>query len=66
MVPFDPVTAERRGDDSRLSGDRIIDATGMYVMPGIIDAHSHIAISNVNDASAPVTAQIRSAPSTAA
>jgi len=36
----------------------VIDATGMYVMPGIIDAHSHIAISNVNESSAPVTAQV--------
>ena len=42
MVPFDPVTAERRGDDSRLSGDRIIDATGMYLMPGMIDLHTHL------------------------
>lgn len=36
----------------------VIDATGMYVMPGIIDAHSHIGISNVNESSAPVTAQV--------
>ena len=37
---------------------RRIDARGMYVMPGIIDAHSHIGISNVNESSAPVTAQV--------
>ena len=36
----------------------VIDATGHYVMPGIIDAHSHIAISNVNESNAPVTAQV--------
>ena len=36
----------------------VIDATSMYVMPGIIDAHSHIGISNVNESSAPVTAQV--------
>lgn len=35
-----------------------IDATGKYVMPGIIDAHSHLALDDVNDASAPVTAQV--------
>ncbi len=40
------------------SGVEVIDAAGMYVMPGIIDAHSHIAISNVNESSAPVTAQV--------
>jgi imidazolonepropionase-like amidohydrolase len=26
---------------ARASGDRVIDAEGMYVMPGIIDAHTH-------------------------
>src|SRR5690606_16545031 len=41
MVPFDPVTAERRGGGARLSGDRVIDATGMTVMPGMIDLHMH-------------------------
>lgn len=39
-------------------GVDIIDATGMYVMPGIIDAHSHIAISNVNEATNPITAEV--------
>ena len=39
-------------------GIEIIDASGRYVMPGIIDAHSHIAISNVNEATNPVTAEV--------
>jgi hypothetical protein len=42
MIPFDPVTAERRGESSRPTGDRIIDAAGKYVMPGMIDLHTHI------------------------
>jgi hypothetical protein len=42
MVPFDPVTAERRGGAQRLTGDRIIEANGMFVMPGMIDLHTHI------------------------
>ena len=42
MVPFDPVTAERRGDTERPTGDRVIDAAGMYVMPGMIDLHMHL------------------------
>lgn len=39
-------------------GTRVIDAKGMYVMPGIVDAHSHIAIDAVNEATDPVTAQV--------
>jgi imidazolonepropionase-like amidohydrolase len=35
-----------------------IDATGLYVMPGIIDAHSHIAIDAVNEGTNPVTAEV--------
>lgn len=42
MVPFDPVTVERRGDVQRPTGDRVIDAQGMYVMPGMIDLHMHL------------------------
>lgn len=41
------------------SGAKTIDATGKYVMPGIIDAHSHIALDAVNEATAPVTAQVK-------
>lgn len=42
MVPFDPVAAERRGNAQRLTGDRVIEANGMYVMPGMIDLHTHL------------------------
>ena len=38
------------------AGAKIIDATGLYVMPGIIDCHSHIAISGgVNEGSVSVS-----------
>jgi imidazolonepropionase-like amidohydrolase len=37
---------------------RTIDATGLFVMPGIIDAHSHAGIDAVNEATSPVTAEV--------
>lgn len=40
------------------AGAKTIDATGKFVMPGIIDAHSHIAIDAVNEATNPVTAEV--------
>lgn len=39
-------------------GTKVIDAAGHYVMPGIIDAHSHIALDAVNEATSPVTAEV--------
>jgi imidazolonepropionase-like amidohydrolase len=40
------------------AGFTTIDATGLFVMPGIIDAHSHAGIDAVNEATAPVTAEV--------
>ncbi len=40
------------------SGAEVVDGRGMYLMPGIIDAHSHIATSSVNEATSPVTAEV--------
>lgn len=38
------------------AGAVVVDATGKFVTPGIIDPHSHLAISNdVNEATSPVT-----------
>src|ERR1051325_6773456 len=39
-------------------GVKVIDAKGLFVMPGIIDAHSHIAVDNVNEATSPVTSEV--------
>ncbi len=42
IVPLDPVnTASGRGGQ-RLEGDRVIDATGMYVIPGLVEMHAHL------------------------
>lgn len=40
------------------AGFNVIDATGMFVMPGIIDAHSHVGIDAINEATSPVTAEV--------
>ena len=42
------------------SNTQVVDGTGKYLMPGIIDAHSHIAVSGpVNEWTNPVTAEVR-------
>jgi imidazolonepropionase-like amidohydrolase len=47
------------GEDlSAPSGVEVYDASGEYVMPGIVEAHQHMAISNVNEATNQVTAEV--------
>jgi cytosine/adenosine deaminase-related metal-dependent hydrolase len=41
MVPRDPVSAQRQQAQPR-TGDRVIDGTGKYLMPGMIDLHTHL------------------------
>lgn len=36
----------------------VIDATGKFVMPGIIDAHSHIALSAINESTNEITPEV--------
>ena len=40
-------------------GAQVIDGNGKYVMPGIIDAHSHSAAEAINEGSRSITAQVR-------
>jgi len=46
MRSFDPVGAERARASGqpleRLTGDRVIEGNGMYVMPGMFDLHHHV------------------------
>ncbi len=41
------------------AGAQVIDATGKYVMPGIVDPHSHTMIDAVNEGSLSVTSMVR-------
>jgi len=38
---------------------QVIDGTGKYVIPGIVDAHSHTALEAVNEGTNSVTAEVR-------
>lgn len=47
------------GEDVSIpEGIEVLDVAGKYVMPGIIDSHTHIALTDVNEATDPVTPQI--------
>ena len=39
-------------------GARVIDAAGQYVMPGIIDCHSHIAADSINEGGVSVSSMV--------
>lgn len=41
------------------AGVETIDASGKYLMPGIIDAHSHVGLDVVNEATSPITSEVR-------
>ena len=41
------------------AGAKVIDATGKYVMPGIIDPHSHTMADAINEGSRSVTSMVR-------
>ena len=49
---------DKIGGNLSASNIKTIDAEGKFVMPGIIDAHSHIALDVVNEATSPNTAHV--------
>jgi imidazolonepropionase-like amidohydrolase len=54
----DGIIAEIGTDLRAPRGISEFDASGKFVMPGIIDAHAHIALSSVNESTSPVTAEV--------
>lgn len=48
------------GESISLPNDcAVVDATGLHIMPGIIDAHSHLALDAINEGSMSITAECR-------
>ena len=48
------------GENVQVPADaQVIDGTGRYVIPGIVDAHSHTALEAVNEGTKSVTAEVR-------
>ncbi len=45
-------------DISAPAGAEILDASGRYVTPGIIDCHSHLAADSINESSVPVSSMV--------
>jgi hypothetical protein len=47
MIPMDAVNAAGYGRNfQRATGDKVIDATGQYVMPGLVEMHAHLPAPN--------------------
>lgn len=40
------------------AGVRVIDASGLFVMPGIVDAHSHIGLDAINEGTNAITPEV--------
>lgn len=48
------------GKDAAIpQGIDVVDVSGMYVMPGIVDTHTHLSLSDTNERTDPVTPQVR-------
>lgn len=47
------------GKNLSVTGARVIDASGKFVTPGIIDEHSHIAAASINEGAQSVTSEVR-------
>ncbi|WP_346239270.1 amidohydrolase family protein [Niabella insulamsoli] len=47
------------GKSLAAAGARVIDGTGKYLTPGIIDEHSHIAAFSINEGAQSVTSEVR-------
>jgi dihydroorotase-like cyclic amidohydrolase len=42
VIPLDPVAVARADGRPQIQADAVIDATGKYALPGLINAHAHL------------------------
>jgi len=42
VIPLDAVAVSRAGGRGNIQADAVIDASGKYVLPGLINAHAHL------------------------
>lgn len=40
-------------------GIKVLDASGKYVIPGIIDSHTHIALTGVNESAVTISSEVK-------
>jgi len=52
------IIKEIRADIAPPAGIRVVEASGRFVMPGIIDSHTHIALQGTNEGSRPITPEV--------
>ncbi|HSL68714.1 MAG TPA: amidohydrolase family protein, partial [Longimicrobiales bacterium] len=42
LIPVDPVNTAGGRRGARATGDKVIDATGLYLVPGLVEMHAHL------------------------
>ncbi len=59
LLIIDGIITEIGKDLQAPDGVSVIDVSGKYVMPGIVDAHSHVGLDAVNEMTNPITSEVK-------